>query len=78
MSDFMAGLLTGTIVAGVVRVSFGRLIIYEAGRGWVWQWSRFDERQQEIEDRVNAALEIGAASERSLQARLRAERGEIQ
>lgn len=69
MSEFFLGLLAGVAISGVIRVSVGRFIVYTGERGFVWQWSRYDDEDQRIIDRVNSAMEIGAHSERLRAAR---------
>ena len=62
MSDFVLGLCLGLFISGVVRISIGRFVIHTAERGWVFRWSRFDEEDKRIRDRVNAALKTGEQS----------------
>ncbi len=59
MHEFLIGLLIGITASGVIRLSFGRFVIYTSERGWVWRWSRFDEEDQRIKDMVNAAFDDG-------------------
>lgn len=59
MSDLVWGIIIGALGAGVIRFSVGRFIIYTSERGWVFRFSRFDEEDQRIMDRVSRALETG-------------------
>lgn len=62
MSEF--GLIfIGMLFSGLVRLTFGQIIIREEGR-WQFRWVRFDARDREVIDRVERALEIGRKSGR--------------
>lgn len=56
--ELVIAFIAGAVWAGVFRLVMGQIILREEGR-WQFRLCRFDDRDREVIQRVNAAIETG-------------------
>ena len=54
----MISFIAGVLFAGLMRISFGRIVLREMGQ-WKFQFRRFDEEDQRVKDAWEEGYSIG-------------------
>lgn len=54
----MISFIAGVLFAGLIRISFGRIVLREVGQ-WKFKFRRFDEEDQRVKDAWEEGFSMG-------------------